>query len=248
MFSEQVLTGYATNVLRQQGQSYLQRSQAFMQSKIGLLSGGTIQYLFAVTSEYVRTKLLMLVFPFLKRWNYNSRRTEQLSGGHKYLPPRQDENAPDLYIPVMALWTYCLLVGFALFSSKTFKPEILYNTVWTALGAWAVHTMMLKLLLWVLGISSTVSMLELAAYAGYPFVTACIVLVAHLTLGKAGYHAVWAYGSLCMAIFLVRTMKRVIFMESNHYSHQASRHNYLLLGLATFQFAYLAWLARGPKV
>ena len=33
-----------------------------------------------------------------------------------------------------------------------------------------------------------------------------------------GYHIVWAYGSLCMAIFLVRTMKRVIFQEARHYS------------------------------
>ncbi len=33
-----------------------------------------------------------------------------------------------------------------------------------------------------------------------------------------GYHVVWAYGSLCMAIFLVRTMKRVIFQEARHYS------------------------------
>lgn len=46
------LSGMAGNVLRQQGQSYLQRSQAYMQSKIGFLSGGTISYLFSVTPEY----------------------------------------------------------------------------------------------------------------------------------------------------------------------------------------------------
>jgi len=46
------LSGVAGNVLRQQGQSYLQRSQAFMQSKMGFLSGGVIQYLFAVTPDY----------------------------------------------------------------------------------------------------------------------------------------------------------------------------------------------------
>ena len=36
--------------------------------------------------------------------------------------------------------------------------------------------------------------------------------------GSSAYHAVWAYGSLCMAVFLVRTMKRVIFQESHTYS------------------------------
>lgn len=46
------LSGVAGDVLRQQGQTYLQRSQAYMQSKIGFLSGGTVSYLFAVTPEY----------------------------------------------------------------------------------------------------------------------------------------------------------------------------------------------------
>lgn len=37
-----------------------------------------------------------------------------------------------------------------------------------------------------------------------------------------GYHVVWAYGSLCSAIFLVRTMKRVIFQEARNYSEWSS--------------------------
>ena len=36
---------------------------------------------------------------------------------------------PDLYIPLMALWTYCLLVGAALLAGRTFRPEVIYNTV-----------------------------------------------------------------------------------------------------------------------
>ena len=46
------LSGVAGTMLRQQGQSYLQRSQAYMQSKIGFLSGSSIQYLFDVTPSY----------------------------------------------------------------------------------------------------------------------------------------------------------------------------------------------------
>lgn len=37
-------------------------------------------------------------------------------------------------------------------------------------------------------------------------------------IGGVGYHVVWAYSSLCMAIFLVRTMKRVFYQEAHHYS------------------------------
>jgi hypothetical protein len=35
-----------------------------------------------------------------------------------YQPPRDDINAPDMYIPVMALVTYVLLVGISLGTSS----------------------------------------------------------------------------------------------------------------------------------
>lgn len=246
------LSGVAGNVLRQQGQSYLQRGQAFVQSKMGFLSGSALHYHFSITPEYVRTKLLLLAAPFLKRWNY-ARHAEQISGGHKYLPPRQDVNAPDLYIPVMALWTYCLLLGVAALARSGptggFKPETIYNSVSSGSTAWLLHTLLLKVILYLLGIPGAVPILELAAYAGYAFVAACASLAVQLVTGSgAAYHAVWAYGSLCCAIFLVRTMKRVIFQEARTYSIDSTRHNYLLLGLAIFQFPLNAWLARVPPL
>ncbi|KAI3426106.1 hypothetical protein D9Q98_008485 [Chlorella vulgaris] len=244
------LTGVAGNMLRQQGQSYLQRGQAFMQSKMGFLSGSSLHYHFSINPEYVRSKLAMLAAPFLRRWSY-VRVAEQISGGHKYLPPRQDVNAPDLYIPLMAIWTYCLLIGAAALarsgpSGGGFKPEIIYNSVSSSGAAWLLHTLLLKLILGLLGIAGAVPMLELAAYAGYPFVAACTSLLAQLAGGGTTYHAVWAYGSLCMAVLLVRSLKRVILQEARTYSIDNSRHNYLLLGLAIFQFPLNAWLARLP--
>jgi hypothetical protein len=49
------------------------------------------------------------------------------------------------------------------------------------------------------------------------------LLVPHLLLrlaGKWGYYALGAYGSLCMAIFMVKTMKRVIFQETRTYGER----------------------------
>ncbi|KAL4448647.1 hypothetical protein ABPG75_005866 [Micractinium tetrahymenae] len=257
------LTGVAGNMLRQQGQSYLQRGQAFMQSKMGFLSGGSLHYHFSITPEYVRTKLLMLAAPFLKRWSY-ARIAEQISGGHKYLPPRQDANAPDLYLPVMALWTYAMLIGVATFMRSgpagdptkggvVFRPDTIYNAVSSSGIAWLLHTLLLKFILYMLGISGAVPLLELAAYAGYAFVPACASLLVQLLPlpgggGGAAYHVVWAYGSLCIAIFLVRTLKRAILQESRAYSINYTSMNYLLLGLAIFQFPLNAWLARLPPV
>lgn len=53
----------------------------------------------------------------------------QIAGGHKYLPPRQDVNAPDLYIPFMAACTYCVLASVAQTAGKRFKPDTMYATV-----------------------------------------------------------------------------------------------------------------------
>lgn len=46
------VAGVASNMLAQHGQSYLQRSQAYVQSKMGFLSAGMMSYLFAVTPDY----------------------------------------------------------------------------------------------------------------------------------------------------------------------------------------------------
>lgn len=50
-------------------------------------------------------------------------------------------------------------------------------------GAWAMHWAVLKALMYVLGASAAIPFLELASYAGYPFVPACIAMLARLTLG-----------------------------------------------------------------
>lgn len=146
-----------------------------------------------------------------------------------------------------------------------FERSLCRLQVSSSCGAWLAHTLLLKILLYMLGISggeqpasasrcmlvavdllacwsctwpasltrslmsacwpfhglccAAIPFLELAAYAGYPFVPACVTAGVQLTTGSASaYHAVWAYGSLCAAIFLVRSMKRVILQEAHTYS------------------------------
>jgi hypothetical protein len=94
----------------------------------------------------------------------------------------------------MALWTYCILVGVALLAGGAFKPDMIYNTVSTAAGAWVAHALLLKLCLWALGIASSAPLLELAAYAGYSFNAACAALAAQMAVGACGGRAVAAAG------------------------------------------------------
>jgi hypothetical protein len=240
VMNDRFLGSVAGNLLQQQGQSYLARTHSYVQSKMGFLSGGMVAYLFAVTPEYVLRKLAMLLLPFLRRWTY-ARQPDP--GPHKWEPPRQDVNAPDLYIPITALWTYCLLVGFSLFLNQVFRPEVIYSTVSSSMGAWVLHTIVLKAMLWALGIHD-VSVLELSSYSGYSFVYGCCVLLGRLVSTTAG-HGVWAYCGFAYALFLVRTFKRIIRQDPrySHYGAPAPGQNYVLLALAVLQFPLLAYFS-----
>ncbi|KAK9840959.1 hypothetical protein WJX81_002630 [Elliptochloris bilobata] len=240
-----VMTGFASNVLQQGGRNYLQRGQEFVQQRMGFLTGGALQHHSNVSGDYVQRKLLMLLAPFLRRWSY-TRNHEQIAGGHKYLPPRQDVNAPDLYIPFMAACTYCVLASVALTAGKRFKPDTMYATVSEASAAWLVHWVLLKAVLWVLGIPGAVPFLELAAYAGYVFVPVCVSMLAGLALGRWAFRIAWAYGAAMGGVFLVRTLKCVIFHEARRTAIGSKRHNYLLLALWLSQFPFCYYLAVLP--
>ena len=54
---------------------------------------------------------------------------DQIAGGHPFKPPRQDLNAPDLYIPLMALCTYCILGSIAMISRGRWTTDSMYALV-----------------------------------------------------------------------------------------------------------------------
>jgi YIF1 len=102
----------------------------------GLGSAGCGQRLFTLLAQ--RCPIVRCAVALVIRWVMNGRIFTsvlrllgilQIGGGNKYLPPRQDVNAPDLYIPLMAAATYCLLSCFAAALHGKFKPEMMYSSV-----------------------------------------------------------------------------------------------------------------------
>ncbi|KIZ00837.1 Protein transport protein yif1 [Monoraphidium neglectum] len=197
----------------------LSAPQQYVQQRMGWLktnmTGGTMSALFNITPSYVSSKVLMLLAPFLGRWTY-TRANEQIAGGQKYRPPAADVNAPDLFVPLMAAWTYALLNCVLLALRGKFRPEAMSNMVYGTCVAWGVHWVAAWLVLRAMSVPG-VPWSELLAYTGYPFVSVCISVAAQQLGGRAAYYAAWGYGSLCMGVFMVRTMKRVIFQETRQY-------------------------------
>lgn len=102
--------------------------------------------------------------------------------------------------------------------SKPSLPAPPPPQAWSGFTAWLVHLLVAKFLLKAMNLPSSVTWVELFAYTGYAYVPVCLAIAAGQALGRMAYYGMWLYGSLASAIFLVRTMKRIIFQEARDYS------------------------------
>lgn len=127
-----------------------------------------------------------------------------------FLPPRDDLNSPDMYIPVMAFVTYILLSTILAGLRGSFKPELLGSITSTALAVVLFEIGVLKVAMYILSISNDSQLLDLVAYSGYKFVGIIVTLVVSEILsggnGTTGWigWAIFLYTFAANAFFLVR--------------------------------------------
>ena len=101
-----------------------------------------LKHYFHVDNKYVLHKLKILALPFLhKNWARlpnNAAPGGGLddgaggggsgSGGLPFRSPKEDINAPDLYIPTMAFLTYIIFCSFAMGVNGQFTPDVFGRT------------------------------------------------------------------------------------------------------------------------
>lgn len=140
-----------------------------------------------------------------------------------YLPPRDDINSPDMYIPVMAVVTYILLSTLIAGLRGQFQPELLGYTASTALVIVVAEILGLKLGCYLLGISNDSQLYDLIAYSGYKFVGIIVtVAVAEIFNGGQGTGgwvgwSVFIYTFLANSLFLVRKPSSLLMdMRTNN--------------------------------
>lgn len=126
-----------------------------------------------------------------------------------YLPPRDDLNSPDMYIPIMSLITYILLSTVLAGIRGTFKPEILGSITTTSIFVILVEIAILRLAIYVLNITNESQLIDLAAYSGYKFVGVIVTLfLAEVFTGGQGTSnwigwTLFVYTWMANAFFLV---------------------------------------------
>jgi len=235
------------------GTGYFNQQQQRLQNTI-VKNFTTLKYYYNVNNSYVINKIKLLLFPI--RHKYWKRSIQRLSPSDTmgignmsvaqevYLPPREDINAPDLYIPTMAFITYILLIGFVMGANFRFTPEVLGKTATQGFVVWLFELFIIKFGFYLLN-SLTVPIFDVVAYSGYKYVGIVLTVIAGILFGQYAYYSLFLFTSVCMAVFLVKTLKLVFPEVQTGYSAPSSRRNYFLLGIGALQFLEFYYLSYG---
>jgi hypothetical protein len=178
-----------------------------------------------------------------------------MQGQAEFLPPREDLNCPDLYIPVMSIVTYILLAALHAGIHSRFNPVILGDSASRATVVVLLDFAFVKLGCYVLNITGSAQVVDLVAYGGYKFVGVIFALIAGF-MGLRGplWTLVFIYAFFANAFFLLRSLRTVILPDAatipaTHatatVTHaQRRRRIAFLLMEAGMQVLYMGWLVR----
>uniref|UniRef100_A0AC35TQG0 Protein YIF1 n=1 Tax=Rhabditophanes sp. KR3021 TaxID=114890 RepID=A0AC35TQG0_9BILA len=198
-----------------------------------------LKYYFAVSNNYVARKLGILLVPFIHRdWAVQT--------GHNGEPstPKQDVNAPDLYIPLMAFITYVLLSGLVLGIQQRFTPEQLGVTASNVLIYLFLENVIIIVSRYVMNLSNALGFWHSLAFSSYKYVGMVVSLVSFLMFGKTVFNFVLLYCAVAIIFFLLRTVKVFIMDSGNAFSEDArkKRKLYLIMFITFSQPLIMWWL------
>mmetsp|Transcript_20482 Transcript_20482/g.30652 ORF Transcript_20482/g.30652 Transcript_20482/m.30652 type:complete len:345 (+) Transcript_20482:86-1120(+) len=242
------LGGMMGRVLREEGEKTLKQGATRLLACIDISS---LKVYFAVDNYYVLKKLRVILFPFRHEW---SRRYDAPggigSGGmgppsdHAlFKPPREDVNAPDLYIPTMAFITYIILFAYALGVDNRFTPEVVSLTASWTLIALFTEVGLFWAGFWFLNVEANRRpyLLDILAYTSYKFVGIIVGMLFGLTMGSTAYYVVTCTFGLTMGIFLMKTLSSVTNTPN---SSSANHRRYFLAIMGLLQVLLALFMSR----
>ncbi|KAI9464769.1 YIF1-domain-containing protein [Russula earlei] len=252
-FSAWGIDGATAQFGMQLGQNAVAAGQSYVQRNLGGLIPIThLKHHFNVSNSYVIRKLRLVVFPWRHRpWTRKMRRSE--TGIGEFQPPRDDLNAPDLYIPLMAFVTYILLAALQSGLQSRFHPEIFGVVATKAIVVLILDFLFVKGGCYLLGIQGTNPIVDLLAYGGYKFVGVILTLLVGLVgLSRTLYTIAFIYTFLANAFFLLRSLRSVVLPDVGAtpgtvgtVSHaQRSRRITFLFLVAVVQILFMGVLVR----
>lgn len=210
----------------------------------------SLSHYFQVTTSYVAQKIRLILFPFISQNNWQRIPDSQMSnsGTLVFLPPKEDVNSPDMYIPIMGLVTYILVWNTQRGLQGSFDPENLYYKLSSTTAFVCLDLIILKLGLYLLvnTNSPTTILTELICYVGYKFVPLTLVLFLPKTpLYLSIIFKVYLF--IAFGVFLLRSVKFNLFNTSGDdlasiKKSTVKKCNYFLFVYGFFWQSVLMWL------
>ena len=194
------------------------------------VSVSVLKTYFDVTNSYVSNKIKIILCPLLhQNW------ARSADGNGKFLSPRHDINAPDLYVPLMAFVTYILLIAFVLGTGGSFHPEVLGKTASSGIAVLVIEVMLIKGGFYFLSSPTPVAFSDLLAYCAYKYVGVIVNVIVGLLFGWYAYYLALFVNSAFAAIFVVKTLKRVIVPDTIQSLQHDRRRDYFLIVIGLMQ-------------
>lgn len=236
---EQILNDPMASMAVQYGSSLAGQGKEYMHKNIEkYVSTTKLKYYFAVDTSYVGKKLALIFFPFTHSdWSIRFNHDEPVA-------PRDEVNAPDLYIPVMALVTYLLTTGVVMGVQNRFTPEQLGIQASSALVWLVLELLIIMLSLYILNVNTDLRYMDILAYSGYKYIGMIAVLLAGLLFKYAGYYLLLLWFSFSTAYFLLKTLRIQILphTEADGFTRGSKRSLYLILSISIMQPILMWWL------
>jgi hypothetical protein len=193
---------------------------------------GSLKYYFAVNNTYVQKKFICLMAPFLtKDWK------RVVGNDGLPAPPAVDTNAPDLYIPTMALITYVLLSGVLYGNSGEFTPEIIQDLAMYCLLTQTLEIAGIRFGYYVM--QAPIAWLDLAAYTGYKYLGLCLNMLVGISFGYTIYNICLLYTGSVITFFTLKTFANNIPRNT---AADGPKREFMVLGFAASQFLTMWWL------
>lgn len=213
-------------------------AQGLLEEKMGAglkdisVAAGQLKYYFQVDTRYVMKKIGLLLFPFIPgtQWSRNGK-------DGKFLPPKDDINSPDLYIPVMAFLTYVLVAGVIMGTSAAsataeFSAGELGTLLSNAWGFLLVEVLVCYAGVWLLNLAD-ITIYDIVAYTGYKFIGMVLTLLSYLgTNNDMVFHAVLLWTAAALSFNLVQTIR---------HASDSPKLLYFAIGLVTAQVFFMWW-------
>ena len=236
------------NVAESMGKDFLEKGWAKAVPGLERSMVGLRPY-FAVDNSYVKRKMIKVLFPFIYQDWARQEKLEATAadGSITYALPLHDMNAPDLYIPSMALLTYVLLCALCYGNAGKFDPEVLPDVLSKCMITQILEVIAIRIGFYLM--EAPVSILDLLSYTGYKYLGLSMNMLSGLTmgnffgLGHRSYYFTYLWTATAVSYFILKVMANCIPRRT---SAVGPKRQFMVLGFAGSQFA-TCWFVSQTK-